>query len=68
VTQLKLAVVLRIWEESGLAEMEQSILRGSLHRVDTDDIRYFADLKQVEVVLQEWVQGQREKHNTERRK
>lgn len=58
-TQLKLAFVLRIWEESGLAEREDSILRGSLHRVDTDDIRYFVDLKQIEVILQEWIRRQR---------
>ena len=63
-TQLKLAFVLRIWEESGLAGRKESILRGSLHRVDTDDIRYFADLKQVEVILQEWIQRQRERDLT----
>lgn len=62
-TQLKLAFVLRIWEEGDPAAANNAELRGSLHWVDTGDIRYFADLKQVEVILQKWIRDEREKRD-----
>ncbi len=57
--QLKLAFVLRIWEEPHPMTADDFDLRGSLHRVDTGQIRYFTDLKQIEAILQQTIQRQR---------